>query len=148
MARGSRERLEKMTKARQAIVMRRDQAPQRDRATQQLGSERGVSQHLNPESTDWQRGSHVTPVAPPAEPTDPFSSAGPLTRPPSWLPLDGGEPIIRDSDIPGPSPSLDTLEFYAEPESPRPRDTLPSPPPNPDEPDSIIPPTIVDHRHD
>lgn len=124
--------------------MRRDEA---DCATpQKQRDDELVSERFAPGSFDRQRGSHVTPVAPAVEPTDPFSSAGPLTRPPSWLPLDDGEPLIRDSEFPGPAPNVDSLEIYAASESSRPRDTLPSPPPNPDEPESIIPPTIVNPR--
>jgi hypothetical protein len=123
--------------------MRRDQAPDRNCATQGLG---GDAQRQAAERADLKRGSHVTPVAPAAEPTDPFCSASPFARPPSWLPLDDAEPLLREAEPTGRAPNLELLEFYAESEAPRSRDTLPSPPPSPEESDSAIPPTIVDRR--
>jgi hypothetical protein len=130
--------------------MRRDEAPDRNRVFHEQGhDDESVSRRrAMPDLYETERGSHVTPVAPPAEPTDPFSTRGPLSKPPSWLPLDDGEPTISESQNPGPPPSREVLEFYAQIEGPRPRDTLPSPPPGPEDTDSVPPPTIVDHLGD
>jgi hypothetical protein len=126
--------------------MRRDQGPHRDQllsAEVDNGTEL-FSQRPPPNSVDLKRGSHVTPIAPATEPTDPFSSRGPLARPPSWLPLDDFESANSESEVTGSTSGPDFMELYAEIGVPQPRDTVPAPPPTAEDAESNGPPTIVD----
>ena len=127
--------------------MRRDQAPHRNRPSFGVDSEaEPFSQRPPPNSVELKRGSHVTPVAPATEPTDPFSSRGPLARPPSWLPLDDAEATYAESEMSGSTRDQAIMELYAELGAPRPGDTVPAPPPSVDDGESNGPPTVVDHR--
>jgi hypothetical protein len=127
--------------------MRRDQAPHRDRASTEVDNGTDpYSERLPPNSVDLMRGSHVTPIAPATEPTDPFSSRGPLARPPSWLPLDDYETADRELEVTGLASGPDIMELCAEIGAPRPGDTVPAPPPSAEDVESNGPPTIVDPR--
>ena len=127
--------------------MRRDQAPHRDRLSSEVDNKTELhSQRPPPNSVDLKRGSHVTPIAPATEPTDPFSSRGPLARPPSWLPLDDYGPASGESEATGAASGPGILELYAEIGAARPGDTVPAPPPCADDVESNGPPTFVDPR--
>lgn len=65
--------------------------------------------------------SHATPIVPAAEPTDPLASAGPMLSPSDWPSTDE----LESAEITG---------LFSEIEPILPRDTLPSPPPSPEEP--------------
>ena len=84
-------------------------------------------------SSEVTRGSRVTPVAPAAEPTDPLASTGPSTLPPSWFPADDRESAGPDAEafelVGGSEFSSQAPESSGEIIPPRPRDTVPSPPP-------------------
>lgn len=125
--------------------MRRDQAPHRGHRSSEVDNGAELySQRPPPNSVDLKRGSHVTPIAPATEPTDPFSSRGPLARPPSWLPLDDYGPASGESETTGSTSGPEILELYAEIGAGRPRDTVPAPPPSAEDVESDGPPTIVD----
>lgn len=127
--------------------MRRDQGPHRDRLSSEGDDAAELyTQRPPPNSVDLKRGSHVTPIAPATEPTDPFSSRGPLARPPSWLPLDDYEPANAGLEITGSTSGPELMELYAEIGVPRPRDTVPAPPPSAEDVESNGPPTIADPR--
>jgi len=125
--------------------MRQDQAPHRDRLSTEVESEVELySERPPPNSVDLKRGSHVTPIAPATEPTDPFCSQGPLARPPSWLPFDDYGPADGGSEMTGLASGQEAMELYAEIGSFRPGDTVPAPPPSAEDVESDGPPTIVD----
>ena len=98
---------------------------------------RDVGRH--PEHPDGREeyGSRVTPVVPPADPTDPQCSLGPLSPPALWS-YDESEPApitvqsMTFSDMPEPL-FTETLELSSKARSDRPHDTLPSPPPSVEE---------------
>lgn len=81
-------------------------------------------------------GSHVTPVVPPADPTDPQCSIGPLSAPPAWA-FDESEPApltvrsLTGREAP-PTSFTGVAELSAGARSDGARDTLPSPPPSED----------------
>ncbi len=91
------------------------------------------SERVPASTNEVTRGSHVTPVAPVADPTDPVACSGPLTLPPTWFPNEELEPASVATDPFGPTDGSElssrTLGSLGEIIPPRPRDTVPSPPP-------------------
>jgi hypothetical protein len=83
-------------------------------------------------------GSHTTPIAPAVEPTDPLASAGPMLSPSDWPSTDELESALLAADpfefVGGSSLTGEITELFSEIEPVLPRDTLPSPPPSPEEP--------------
>ena len=95
--------------------------------------DRRNSERVPMPTSEVTRGSHVTPVAPALEPTDPFASAGPSTLPPSWFPAaddESADVAAAVFELEGGSEfSSQAPESSDDVTTPRPRDTVPSPPP-------------------
>ena len=111
--------------------MRQNQTQERDQVDEAQRLPGPHSERVGP-------ASHAAPVAPAVEPTDPSASAGPLLGQSDWPSTDELESALLARDpfeyVDDKSLSGEIAELFCDVKPMLPRDTVPSPPPSPEEP--------------